>query len=186
MSILKSYDESTLLSLKNGEISAFEIIFNIYKKKLNVFIFSITKSKYSTDEILQNVFIIVWNTKSNINVSKSFDSFIYTIARNLAYSHIRAIATKDSLKQELWKHMSHPTCSIEDEIIYEEYRDVLDDILAGLPKQKRAIFILSREEGKSNQEIADLLGISNKTVKNHLWKTLQLIREQLEPHIKNL
>ena len=59
--------------------------------------------------------------------------------------------------------------------------------LAGLIKTKKSYFyVLSREEGKSNQEIADLLGISNKTVKNHLWKTLQLIREQLEPHIKNL
>ncbi|MCL6296369.1 RNA polymerase sigma factor [Jejuia spongiicola] len=183
MKLLKTNEESTLLSLKNGDKDAFEVVFNAYQRKLYAFIYLITKSKYSTDEILQNVFITLWNSKSSIDTSKSFNSFIYTIARNLTYNHLRAIANKDSLKQELWENMIMSSNCTEDTLLYGEYSEILDDILLGLPKQKRAVFILSREEGKSNQEIADLLGISKKTVKNHLWKTLQLIREQLHPHI---
>lgn len=179
------YFEKVLSSLKKGDIAAFNVVFNEYQKKLYFFIFKITKSKYHTEEILQAVFIKVWTVKETINLSKSFECFVYTIAKNLTYNHLRAIANRESLRKEVWDNKVHFSKQTQDSIILSDYKDILDDILFGLPKQKQSIYILSREEGKSNQEIADLLGISQKTVKNHLWQTLKTIKEQLKPHIKN-
>lgn len=170
-------------ALKKGDKEAFNVIFNAYQKKLYYFIFKITKSKYNTEEILQAVFIKVWDNREKIDVSKSFDAFIFTIAKNLTYNHLRAISNRESLRREVWQNISHSSKQTENEIILSDYTDLVDDILLGIPKQKRSIYILSREEGMSNQEIADLLGISEKTVKNHLWKTLKVIKEQLIPHI---
>ncbi len=172
-----------LTSLKKGDKEAFNMVFHAYQKKLYYFIFKITKSKYNTEEILQAVFIKVWDTREKIDISRSFDAFIFTIAKNLTYNHLRAISNRESLRKEVWQNISHVSKQTEDEIILSDYTDLVDDILLGIPKQKRSIYILSREEGMSNQEIADLLGISEKTVKNHLWKTLKVIKEQLIPHI---
>ncbi|SNZ00468.1 RNA polymerase sigma factor [Flagellimonas pacifica] len=175
--------EPLLLSLKKGDKIAFKAIFKMYRVKLFHFVFSLSKSDYVTEEILQEVFITVWTKRENIDVSKSFNSFIYTIARNATYNHLRSIANRESLKQELWKNLNKAHDQTQNAILLAEYQDIVNDILENIPTQKRSIFVLSKQQGKSNQEIADLLGISPKTVKNHLWKTLQIIKEQLQPHL---
>lgn len=172
-----------LLSLKNGERCAFREIFETYHKRLYYFVFSFTKSDFATEDILQEVFVKVWMKRETIDPSCSFDSYIYIIARNQTYNHLRRIANQESLKKEVWRNLKHYDRQTEDTVLLSEYQNIVDDILESLPVKKRSIFILSREQGKSNQEIADLLNISPKTVKNHLWKTLQLIKAQLQPYI---
>ena len=171
-----------IISLKKGDRSAFRAIFNLYEKRLYAFVFTITKSHYSTEELLQEIFIKLWQEKETINTSLSFNAFVYTIARNLTYNHLRKIANQENLKQEFWQNISSLN-AVENQIIYSDYEDILEDILKQLPQRKRSIYILSKQEGKTNEEIADLLGISQKTVKNHLWKTLQTIKIQLQPHL---
>jgi len=172
-----------LASLKKGNRAAFEAIFDLYEKRLYYFVFSITKSEYATEEILQEAFIKIWTKKETIDPSRSFESFIFTIAKNLTYNYLRNIANQQSLKEEYWKNISSLNEETKDSILLAEYEDIVNDILQQIPTQKRSIYILSKQQGKSNKEIADLLGITQKTVKNHLWKTLQIIRTQLEPHI---
>ncbi len=183
---MKKSDENIarlLLSLKNGERWAFQEIFDTYQKKLYYFVFSITKSDFATGDILQEVFIKVWLKRETIDLSGSFDSFIYTIARNHTYNHLRRVANQESLIKEVWRNLKYYNRQTEDSILLTEYQDIVNDIIENLSVKKRSIFILSKQQGKSNQEIADLLNISSKTVKNHLWKTLQLIRVQLQPYI---
>lgn len=172
-----------LASLKKGNRAAFEAIFDLYENRLYYFVFSITKSEYATEEILQEVFIKIWTKKETIDPKRSFESFIFTIAKNLTYNYLRNIANQQSLKEEYWKNISSLNEATKDSILLAEYEDIVHDILQQIPTQKRSIYILSKQQGKSNKEIADLLGITQKTVKNHLWKTLQIIRTQLEPHI---
>ena len=172
-----------LASLKKGNRAAFEAIFDLYENRLYYFVFSITKSEYATEEILQEVFIKIWTKKETIDPNRSFESFIFTIAKNLTYNYLRNIANQQSLKEEYWKNISSLNEETKDSILLAEYEDIVHDILQQIPTQKRSIYILSKQQGKSNKEIADLLGITQKTVKNHLWKTLQIIRTQLEPHI---
>ena len=172
-----------LASLKKGNRAAFEAIFDLYENRLYYFVFSITKSEYATEEILQEVFIKIWTKKETIDPKRSFESFIFTIAKNLTYNYLRNIANQQSLKEEYWKNISSLNEETKDSILLAEYEDIVHDILQQIPTQKRSIYILSKQQGKSNKEIADILGITQKTVKNHLWKTLQIIRAQLEPHI---
>jgi RNA polymerase sigma-70 factor (ECF subfamily) len=175
--------DQLIASLIKGNRSAFKTIFELYEKRLYYFLYSITKSDYASEEILQEVFIKIWTKKETIDVSQSFDAFIFTIARNSAYNYLRSIACQESLKKEYYKNISSVNEETENSILLAEYEDLVNDILENIPTQKRSIFILSKQQGKSNEEIANLLGITQKTVKNHLWKTLQIIRTELKPHM---
>ncbi len=177
--------EGILNDLKKGDTAAFRTIFNTYSKKLYPFVFSMTKSRHATEDIIQEVFIKIWVNRETIDSQNSFNSFIYTIARNLTYNYLRNVANSEYLKQEMWKNISVLNSETENLLQLREYENILSTILKKLPEQKKKIFVLSKKQGKSNQEIAELLEISPKTVKNHLWKTLQLIKTQLQPYISD-
>lgn len=179
------HKEEILNDLKKGDTAAFRAIFNEYSKKLYPFVFSMTKSRYATEDIIQEVFIKIWVNREAIDSQNSFNSFIYTIARNLTYNYLRNVANSENLKQEMWKNISVLNSQTENLLQLREYENILSTILKKLPAQKKKIFVLSKKQGKSNQEIAELLEISPKTVKNHLWKTLQLIKTQLQPYISD-
>ncbi|MFK5974341.1 MAG: RNA polymerase sigma-70 factor [Flavobacteriaceae bacterium] len=174
-----------IVSLKNGETWAFREIFETYQTRLYHFVFSITKSNFATEDILQEVFLKIWIKKAGINVSRSFDSYIYTIAKNHTYNYLRRVSNQESLRKEVWRNLKYYNRQTENTLLLAEYENIVDDILENLPVKKRSIFILSKQQGKSNQEIANLLNISTKTVKNHLWKASKLIRLQLQPYISD-
>lgn len=184
--VKKNKNKLLLASLKKGDRVAFRSIFDLYERKLYCYIFSITKSDYATEEILQEIFIKIWEQRETINLSYSFSSFIYSIARNHTYNYLRNVSRQESLKQELWRNITYFNNITENTILSNEYGVILQDILNDLPKKKKRIYILSKIEGKSNQEISDMLGVTQKTVKNHLWKTLQIIRMQLHPYLETI
>ncbi len=175
--------EKHLQLLKAGNPRAFKQIFLCYEKRLYFFVFSITKSEYIAEEILQEVFIKIWTNRESIDINRSFESFIFTITRNLTYNYLRDASRREAIRNELWSNVVAQQQDVESNVIFEEYKDIVEDIIQNLPVQKRSIYQLSRQEGKSNSEIAAILGISPKTVRNHLWNTMSTIRSQLKPYI---
>ncbi|NKI25455.1 RNA polymerase sigma-70 factor [Arenibacter sp. 6A1] len=173
-------------ALKKGDTQAFRAVFDIYQNRVYHFVKSITKSDYVSEEIVQEVFIKIWGIKESINTAHSFEAFLFTIARNATYNYLRSVANQQSLKEEFWKNISYSNKQTEDTILLGEYEALVENILENIPPQKRNIFILSKQQGKSHQEIADLLGISTKTVKNHLWETLKILKSQLKPHLETI
>ena len=175
--------EKQIELLKAGNPRAFKQIFLCYEKRLYYFVFSITKSEYIAEEILQEVFIKIWTHRESIDTNRSFESFIFTITRNLTYNYLRDASRREAIRNELWSNVVAQQQDVESNVIFEEYKDIVEDIIQNLPVQKRSIYQLSRQEGKSNSEIAAILGISPKTVRNHLWNTMSTIRSQLKPYI---
>ncbi len=169
--------------LKAGQPCSFREFFILFEKKLYRFVFSITKSEYISEEIIQEVFIKVWEKRETLEASQSFDAFIFTMTRNLTYNYLRDASRRKSIRDELWTNISQEQERVESDLIFEEYKGILEDIIQKLPQQNRSIYVLSREHGKSNSEIAELLGISQKTVRNHLWKSMAIIRNQLQPYL---
>ncbi|MBY5959215.1 RNA polymerase sigma-70 factor [Membranicola marinus] len=169
--------------LKEGDTASFKGVFLLFEQKLYRFAFSITKSEYISEEIVQEVFVKVWEKRKTLDISRSFDSYIFTMTRNLTYNYLRDASRRQSIRNELWTNINSLQQQADAELIFEEYEKIVEDIVQSLPQQKRSIYRLSRQQGKSNSEIADILGISPKTVKNHLWKTMRMIRVQLKPYL---
>ena len=182
---IHTIDDTLLKPFSKGDRTAFQTIFELMEKRLYGFVFSYTKSEYIAEEIVQEVFIRIWEKREEIKLKGSFSSLLYTMAKNLTLNYLRNASQRAVIRDELWRNVSELREDTESEVIFSEYRDILDDIVDHLPQKKRSIYIMSREEGKTNAEIADIMGISQKTVKNHLWKIFETIKVQLQPHLEN-
>ena len=177
-------DEKTLIkNLADGDMDAFRQIFNRYEKPLKYYAFRLTKSNFIVEEIIQEVFIKVWENSEKINPDLSFSAYLYRMVRNRAFNYFRDCMQYEDFAEDLWQDLLEARTQTDDDLISADYENLIGKILQELPPQKRSIYMLSRHEGKSNPEIAELLDISTKTVENHLWKTLQIIKARLRPHI---
>lgn len=174
---------SLIQGLKEGNQDSFKKIFILFERKLYHFVLSITKSPYISEEIVQEVFIRVWNKRELVDPSRSFDSYLFTMTRNLTYNYLRDASRRQSIRNELWINITIQNKQADSDLIFEEHKEIVEAIVQNLPQQKRSIYRLSRQEGKSNSEIADILNISPKTVKNHLWKTMRIIKTQMKPYL---
>lgn len=177
-------DDFLFLKLKQGDVGAFETLFQNKRLQLLKFITVYTKSVEVAEELTQEVFVRLWNARENIDVSKNGTSYLYTIAKNLSLNYLRAQTKEATLKSELWERSKRFHSTPEEHIVFKEYMTIFNAILEELPQKKRLIYTMSKQDGKSHDEIAAKLGLSKKTVKNNLSQTLRLIRDRLEPYLE--
>src|SRR5690606_4813242 len=119
--------------LKAGNPRAFREIFMLFEKRLYFFVFSITKSEYIAEEIIQEVFIRVWAQRATLDLNRSFDSYIFTITRNLTYNYLRDASRRQSIRDELWSNISTQHEQVETDLIFAEYQEIVEDIVRNLP-----------------------------------------------------
>lgn len=162
-------------------MSAFDIIYKKYSRRLYGFVFRYTKQESDTEEIVQEVFIKVWKSRDKINIYSSFESFLFTVAHNATVNLLKKRATEQKYVEHV-KSLQHvdETYELTDEIHYNELKDKFQSLLNELSPRQREVFQLSREEGLTHKEIAEKLDISVYTVKNHLVTTLSFFRRNLD------
>lgn len=138
------------------------------------------KQETDTEEIVQEVFIKIWQSREKINVYSSFESFLFTIAHNATVNLLKKRATEQKYIDYV-KSLQHidEAYELTDEIHYKELNQKLQGLLDELTPRQKEIFQLSREEGLSHKEIAEKLRISVNTVKNHLVTTLSFLKNKL-------
>lgn len=179
-------DQDLVQSLRQGNIAAFETIFHLLERKLHYVIFSYTKSEYVSEEIVQEVFIKIWEKREELDPSRSFIAFIFTMAKNHAFNYMRDALRRKLIREELWVNITVQYEQVENQYLLKEYREIVEKIVAGLPARKQSVYNLSKKEGKTHAEIAEILGMSVKRVKNHLWETSEIIKKELRPYIQNI
>ena len=167
--------------LKNGDMSAFDIIYKKYSRRLYGFVFRYIKQEADTEEIVQEVFMKIWQSRDKINIYSSFESFLFTIAHNATVNLLKKRATEQKYVEHV-KSLQHidEIYELTDEIHYKELKQKFQGLFNELSPRQKEIFQLSREEGLSHKEIAEKLGISVHTVKNHLVTTLSFFKRNLD------
>ncbi len=175
-----------LLLLKKGDMAAFDSIFNRYFNRLHRFVIRYVKSEEDADDIVQEVFIKIWELRMKIDVYSSFDSFLYTIAYNTTISILRKRVTEKKAYEYLKSvQQIKTTNNVIDELHYKQIKGEFDLITNKLTPRQREIFILSREEGLSYKEIAHKLNISSNTVKNHLVSAVKFIKSNMNNRLES-
>ena len=167
--------------LKKGDLVAFDTIYNNYSRRLYGFVFRYVKKEADTEEIVQEVFLKIWQGREKLNLYSSFESFLFTIAHNATVNLLKKRATEQKYVDHVKSlQQIDGTYELTDEIHYKELKQKFQDLLNELTPRQKEIFQLSREEGLSHKEISEKLGISTNTVKNHLVTTLTLLKSNLD------
>ena len=170
--------------LKKDDMKAFDIIYKKYSRRLYGFVFRYIKHEADTEEIVQEVFIKIWKSRNKIDVYSSFESFLFTIAHNATVNLLKKRATEQKYIEHVKSlQIINESYDLTDEIHYKELTQKFQGLVNELSPRQKEIFQLSREEGLSNKEIADKLGISIQTVKNHLVTTLSFLKSKLDNNL---
>jgi RNA polymerase sigma-70 factor (ECF subfamily) len=175
-------DSSVILSFKRGNEASFNLIFETYKNKIYYYIFRFCKNSADTEELVQQVFIKIWMLKHKIDHTRNFEAFLFKVTRNLVFDHLRKKAL-----HFLYLHVDDPEVILpdfasahpDDDFTFEEYHKLALTIIDELPEKRQIIFKMNYEEGKSIEEIAELLQLSTHTVKSQLVKAFKTIRQKL-------
>jgi len=172
-------DKEYVECLKKDDFFAFDALFHKYSESLYAFALSITRETFAAEEITQLVFLKVWEKRAQINEHLSFKSFLFSVAFNETISWIRK---EKSQKRRIGEFLHTTTFSSNETEYSIEFRNIevlANQLIAELPEKRKEIFRLSREQGFSNKEIAEKLGISVKTVENQMTSALKFLRENL-------
>ncbi len=175
----KGNDGKYVELLKNGDYHAFDTLFKKYAEKLYAFAFSITKSAYIAEEITQTVFLKVWDKRELLDGHFSFKSYLFSIVYNETVSYLRKEKSEKAKIGHITSTFNQESNETELKIEFNNLKNIAKQEIDKLPEKRKEIFVLSREQGFSNKEIANKLNISVKTVENQITKALKVLREQL-------
>lgn len=167
MKVSKSNQELVLL-IKNDDRVAFYNLYERYCRRLHGFVLRYIKQNDDAEEIVQEVFVKIWESRNKIDAYSSFEAFLFTIAYNTTISLLRKRASETKYMNHL-KSLQQPVNfpNLIDEIHFNELNDWVQLLLNELTPRQKEIFQLSREEGLTHDEIARKLDISVNTVKKN-------------------
>ncbi|MEI6143647.1 MAG: RNA polymerase sigma-70 factor [Mariniphaga sp.] len=170
-----------LIRLKNGDMLAFDQIYELYSHKLFSFVFRILKDEAEAADLVQEVFVRIWESRENLDDYKLLNSYIFTIAYNNSIDLIRKKINNIKYLEHLKISATiNFTPAIVSQIEYNELNKEVEKLVSNLPERQKQVYLLHREEGLTYPEIAERLGISKNTVENHMVKALKYLRHNLD------
>ena len=174
-----SEERSLILRLIEGDEDAFCELYATYKNRLIYFAMRFLKSREYAEDVFQDAFTVVWQSRRFINPDASFSSYLYTIMRNRILNQLRNAANEEKLKESILSQALDYTEDTKREVMLNDLKSLISHALQQLTPRQREIFEMSREAQLSHKEIADKLGISINTVQEHISTSLKLIRTYL-------
>lgn len=163
-----------LKRISDDDEGAFRVLFNYYYPKVLSFLGNYISSDEDCRDIAQNVFANIWKKRDTLAEIRSFGAWLYRLSRNGAIDYCRRKRITLSITEQYEDAGMTPA---DEEFVARESRLQYQRCLNNMPERRRQIFSLSREDGLSNAEIARQLGISKKTVENHMTAALREIRK---------
>lgn len=164
--------------LSKGEVKAFDVLFEKYSQRLYAFAFKYLKSDVEAEGLVQEVFIKIWNKREQLDVDKSFHSYLFTIAFNRIKKHFEKRQLIYGMVDVLAPEIADD--STEKSILYRSILHQVIDLLNELPDKKRKIFEMSRFEGLPTKEIAKKIGLAPKTVDNQISEVIHYLRQRVD------
>lgn len=175
----EQYSEQELLrNTAQGDRAAFTALYEQYRHKLYGFLLQLTRSREMTADVVQDVFLKLWEDRAKLADVERFDTYFHSMVRNRSLNLLRRIALEADIISELTSREGDSRYDT-DPVLYQELRRKLEELIVLLPEQQQRVYRLSREQGMKQEAIAALLGISLPTVKTHLSRATQFLRKNM-------
>jgi RNA polymerase sigma-70 factor (ECF subfamily) len=179
---INNREKDLVVRLTQDDEEAFCELYSTYKHRLAYFTLKYLKSTRFAEDIYQDAFIAVWETRRFINPDLPFATYLYTIVRNRILNLLRNMQTESELKEYVLSQATDYSDVTNDHVTLSDLEAVLQEAVSKLTVRQREIFELSRNQNLSHKEIAEYLGISANTVQEHLSLALKFLRNYLRKY----
>lgn len=169
--------ELLIKQLQQGSEQAFTQLYDKFSKQLYRNIVRLVKDEDIAEELLQDLFLKIWEGREKINPEKSFKSFLYKVAENLVYAHFHKIAKDNRIIARLVISYTEFDTYAEDAIISNKNHALLKKAIENLSPQRKFIYMRCKLEGKSYEEVSSELGISVSTISDHIEKGNKVVKK---------
>lgn len=170
-------------NIRKGDLKSFELVFNTYAESLVRYAETILKNTYEAEDIVQHLFVQLWDKRSTLVITTSLKSYLYRAAHNSSLNKIKQHGVRNSYAEYYTYVANTETGSAAQRVEAKEVNSAIETAIEELPEQCRKVFRLSRFEQMKYQQIADELGISVKTVENQMGKALKHMRLRLKDYM---
>lgn len=175
-------DRDLVVRLINNDQEAFCELYARYKDRLLYFSMKFVKSREFAEDIYQDAFTVIWQSRRFLDPEKTFSSYLYTIVKNRILNILRDIENDQKLKSYILAHAIDYSDSTNQHVQTNELKTILDKALKELTPRQRQIFEMSRNEQMTHKEIAEILGLSVFTVQEHISIALKSIKHYLKEY----
>lgn len=165
-----------------GDADAFRQIYEAYQKQVYTFAYYLTKSQADAEEAVQEVFVRLWEKRGLLTEDTKLLAYIKAMAQNHITNTFRKAARDSSYREQIYRNMAALQQVTAGELMGVRISKIYQEALMNLSPQKRIIFILSRHEEMAYEEIAELLGLSKNTIRNHMTEAIRSVRDYVEGH----
>ena len=176
-----------LTRIKNSDMAAFKEVFDKCYAPLCMYASCILKNKNDAEEIVQELFYVIWKNRCSLPVLHSLRGYLYNAVRNqsILYAEHNNVVNKYNTSEKNSQHNDDYSPNPQQQMEISELEGLVTDTLAKLPDRCRLIFAMQRTEGKKYKEIADTLQISVKTVEADITKTLKTLKAEIETYFNS-
>jgi len=192
----KSYESALIKQIKSGDKDAFAELYQRHYSELCDFVFHYVEAEAICEELVQDLFLKVWNGRNRFNPEFGIKPYLYKAAKNIALDHLRRVKAENKYlkihkieREYEWKSQKiKQTEAILQKasstvLKDQDLSEIVEVAVEQLPERRRIIFLLSREDGLTYSEIASVLDISVKTVETQMGRSLKTLRNVLSEHI---
>lgn len=183
----RNYEELFIFNrMVDGDKEAFRFFFDRYYTDLCNFVNIYIRDSTISEEIVQDIYVYFWEKKRKINIESSVRSYLMRASKNKSLNYIR----NEKIKLNIYEKLSRATEVSEDMpdniLDANQLRKIIDESVNQLPEKCREVYLLAKSKNMSYKEIAGELGISLKTVENHMGKALKRLRKTLMPYYNEI
>lgn len=171
-------EKELIKKLSEGDSFAFEVLFYKYRNKVKGFAIRFAPAQIDPEEIVQEVFVRLWLKKETIDTEKNFQSYLFSIAKNLVVDHLKSAVNRNLYFVGELYQQDLLIDEDSDNLQTEESKEKLQRLIDEIPERRREIFCLSRFEGLTYKQIAEKLNISENTVDSQIRNALAFLRKE--------
>lgn len=182
--IYKEYSETEIIEkIKTGDTKIFEVLFREYYYSLCRFTAGLIKSSSAAEDLVQEIFVKVWENRTKLNPNGSLKVYLYRASMNRALNYLKHLKIVNNWAEVSNSRPQKILPDPEQEFLRKELFSSINDAVKKLPEKCRTIFILQRKEGLTYKEISEVLNISVNTVETQMGRALKKMREIMFPYL---
>lgn len=162
-----------------GSREAYTVLYAHYYTGLRRYVYFITKSNEDTEEIIQDIFLKVWLKREALIGIRSFEHYLFRMARNRIFDLVRQSRNRQSLMKQMYLRVQEMEDATHDALDFREYHDIAQEAINILPARKKQIFLMNARDEMTAREIAEVLGTTRTAVKKQLYEAIHFVKDHL-------